>query len=85
MNQVIVIKIQSPPIVRKYPGVPRDSMVAVPMNTYQDKNPNGCYVLKLVKKDMPLDVHIDKKNNVNKSHTISQNVRKYEDTSRVSP
>jgi hypothetical protein len=63
MNKVIVIRIQSPPIVRKYPGIPKvpENITAVPMNTYQDKNPNGCYVLKLVKKDMLLDAHIDNK------------------------
>ena len=58
MNQVRVIKVQSSPILRKYPGVPKvpENITAVRMNTYQDKNPNDCYVLKLVKKDNTINL-----------------------------
>ena len=53
MNRAIVIKVKSLPILRKYPGIPKvpENITAVRMNTYQDKNQNDCYMLKLVKKD----------------------------------
>jgi hypothetical protein len=48
MNQLSVLKIQSPPLFRKYPGVPKipENFTAVHMKMYQDKNLDGRYVLK---------------------------------------
>jgi hypothetical protein len=48
MNQLSVLKIQSLPLFRKYPGVPKipENLKAVYMKMYRDKNLDSHYILK---------------------------------------